>query len=247
MRADPRHEGKRVDGHTIGTHREHRVDRGGKRLARLQRQAVDEIDVDGRKPKPPRVVEEGLRHFDRLDTVDGRLHGRREVLHAHRQTVEAEIAQQVELFERRHARVDFDGRLAVGVDVEVRGDGVVKIGYLFRAQVGGRAAAPVVLHDLPTAGKGGAEHGELALHVAEIPGRHLALLRDDDHAPAERAALLAKRQVEVERQRVPGRRCRLCHAGAIRCGVESRVELHRGWIRRVARPGPVVLSEADRR
>ena len=59
--------------------------------------------------------------------------------------------------------------------------------------------------DLPAGAERVGEHRHLAREVLEVARGDLVLLRDDDHAPAERAALLAERQVHVERQRVVGR------------------------------------------
>jgi len=87
------------------------------------------------------------------------------------------------------------------------------------------------------------KHRDFALQVCEIPLGHLPLLRDDDHAPAVGAALLAERQVRIERQRLVHLRRRVLEPRLIRRTVERGVELDCGGVRGVARAGAIVLPE----
>ena len=243
MRTNPWHQRERVDGDSIGPHGEHSVDRRPERRACLPWEAVDQVDVDRRKSQPACMIEQRVRQLHRLHAVDGQLHGRVEVLHAHRQTVEAELPQHVEVLEGRDARVHLDGHLAVRVYVEVGGDGPLKIDDLRGRQIGRGAAAPVVLHDSPTTCERFAEHGELALQVVEVGRCHVTFLRDDDHAATKRAALLTEGQVKVQRQGgISGHRG-LGEARTVRRDVEARVELHGGGVRGVARSWSVVLAK----
>src|SRR4029078_5474174 len=92
------------------------------------------------------------------------------------------------------------------LDVEVAFDRGLQPGNLVEREIGRRAAAPVVLADLPPSGERPGEHCDLAVQVVEIVRRDVALPGDDDRAAAERAALLAERQMQIERQRTLARR-----------------------------------------
>ncbi len=63
---------------------------------------------------------------------------------------------------------------------------------------------PVILRDAAAVGEAGSQHVDLAMEVPEVLRDDVPVPRDDDVAPAEGAAVLAKRQVRVERQRPLG-------------------------------------------
>ncbi len=183
----------------------------------------------------------------RLVPADGLLHVRREVLDAQREPVESQPPQQIELLAGGDARVDLDGLLRVRIELEVPRDRLVQPLHLRGLEVGRRAAAPVVLDDAPPRSEPLGQHRDFPVEVVQVPDGDLALLGDDDHAPAVPAALPAERQVRVERQRFVGRGGRV-QPPAVGRIVERVVELDGGRIRGVARTGTIVpAGEATRR
>ena len=102
------------------------VERLREGLRRLAGQAVDEIHIDRIEADARARSVQVARQRLRLAPVDRRLHLRREVLHAHRQPVEPETAQQVELAARCHARVDFDRTLGVSIEPKMTSEGLVE-------------------------------------------------------------------------------------------------------------------------
>ena len=92
--ADPRHVRVRIRGHAIRPHRHDGVDRAAERVACLQRQPVNQVDVDRVEPEPAGIVEEAVRERLGLNAIDGFLHFGSEVLHAERYPVEAKLPQQ---------------------------------------------------------------------------------------------------------------------------------------------------------
>ena len=156
--------------------------------------------------EPAAFIEQRPRLGLGLHPVHRHLHVVREVLHAEGEPVESEAREQRELVERRHARVDLDGDFRARLDVEVAFDRGLQRRNLVEREIGRGAAAPVVLDDLPPTRERLGEHGDLAVQVLEIVRRDVSLLGDDDRAAAERAALLAEWQMQIERQRFVARR-----------------------------------------
>ena len=93
------------------------------------------------------------------------------------------------------------------VDVEVARNLAVQLPHLDRRQVGRRAAAPVVLHDVGAAGRARRRawrsRGAGSRGSAPATSRFFVMITD---AAAEGAPSLAERQVHVERERLVRRR-----------------------------------------
>ena len=131
MCANPRHEGKGVDGDAIGTHGEIASTVVRKRLAGLQRQAVDQIDVDRRKSEPrARARRARASALDRCTRLTACCTAGAKSCTPIDRRLKPRWRSRSELLTGGHARVDFDGHLAVGVDVEMRGDRLVKVRHL---------------------------------------------------------------------------------------------------------------------
>ena len=122
-------------------------------LGSLQRQAVDQVDVDAVKAEPARLFDQAPRHFERLDAVNCFLHFGMKILNAHAQAVEAEPPQRFKMRVRRHARIDLDADLRVRRERKSLGREAEQAFHLFRRQIRRRAAAPVKLHNGPFVGK----------------------------------------------------------------------------------------------
>jgi hypothetical protein len=243
VRPQPRHVRVGVDGDAVRQHGGDRLQRPPERLDRLARQAVDEIEIDRIESRPPRELVERARAGFRLMPLDRVLHALGEVLDAERQPVESETAEQRDLLAGGHARVHFDRAFGIRGDVEVPPDRGVEARNLLQGEVGRRPAAPVVLDDTAASGQGRGQHADFAREIFEIGLRDVALLRGDHGAAAIGAALGAERNVDVERERIAGDRRRGGQPVAVALRVEALVKLHRGGVRRIAGPGPVVSPD----
>src|SRR5216684_2635328 len=80
----------------------------GKSVRRLVGKAVNQIDVDAIEAEIARDEEQVARHFVRLNAVHRLLHAGMEVLNAHAETVEAELAQSFEMLAGGDARINLD-------------------------------------------------------------------------------------------------------------------------------------------
>src|SRR6266851_7016930 len=119
----------------------------GKRVCRLVGKAVNQIYVDAVEAEIARGEEKVARHLVGLDAVHRLLHIGVEVLNAHAETVEAELAQSFEVLAGGYTRVDFDTNLAVGVEMEMLFRECEEILDLLGGEVGWRATAPMELDD----------------------------------------------------------------------------------------------------
>jgi hypothetical protein len=222
---------------------QHEVDRLLEPEQRLTRQAVHEVDVDGLEPLGAAPADEVARHLERLDAVDLLLHGGVEVLHAHRNPVEARADDRLHVIARRDARIDLDADLGVVGDAEPSAQVRHQFLDLRGREVRRRAAAPRDLDgvSLARAGEVG-DAVDLVRQVGEVLFRLVLALRDDDAAAAVDAERLAERDVHVDRQR-PLRR------GALRerlhvVGLDEVVAPRgRGRVARVAGARNVVAGE----
>ena len=95
--------------------------------------------------------------------MDGFLDCGIEILNAHAKAVEAQLAQSFEVLAAGDARVDFDADFGVGGEGEVIAGEAEEIFDLRGRQIGGRAAAPVELHDRAGAGDEAADVLDFAL------------------------------------------------------------------------------------
>ena len=239
----PRDEGEAVHGDPVRSHRDHLVERSGEGLRRLQRQPVDQVDVDAVETALAAVVEEIFGLLVALVAVHDGLDLGREVLHTHAQPVEAHVAQRVDVRVRGHARIDLDRHLGFGQDLEAIAHRLVEPSQLFRGVVGRRAAAPVVLRDLAPVRQMLRHEVDLAVQVVHVLGGALGALGDRDVAAAEGTALVAEGQMEIEGQRLVGQGIGLRELVLVLRLADAVVELDRRRVRRVARAGPVVLAQ----
>ncbi len=86
---------------------------GPKARLRLQRQAVDQIDVDRGEAEAPRLLDVLPSQFQRLNPFDRLLHRRVDVLQPHREAVETEPPQGGEMLHGGDAGIDLEGHLGV--------------------------------------------------------------------------------------------------------------------------------------
>jgi len=110
----------------VRLHFQHGIERFVERLRCLVRQAVDEVEVDGAVAQLAHPIHGLLRHFARLDAMDGFLDFRVEILHAHRGAVETDFAQRGHVLAREPARVHFHARFDVRRKREVFADDIAE-------------------------------------------------------------------------------------------------------------------------
>src|SRR5260370_1202466 len=141
----PRHVRVAEEGNAIRGEFKNLIHGVGKSVRRLVGKAVNQIDVDAIEAEIARHEEQVAPHFVRLNAVHRLLHVGMEILNAHAETVEAELAQSFEMLARGHAGVDLDANLTVGVEMEMLFGACEQILDLCGCQVGWRAAAPMKL------------------------------------------------------------------------------------------------------
>ena len=165
-----------VGGDAIGLQRDDFVQCMREVRRRLSRQPVDQIDAGRAKTIVASSVEHGARLLHALNSIDGRLHVRIEILDADRQAVEAVRGEHPHVLRTGIARIELDTELAVGASVEreVLIQRFKQISHLPRVEEIRRATAEMELHDRGDRGR-----------TAERPGRS----RDADAADSRRPCL----------------------------------------------------------
>src|SRR6266540_1515430 len=151
-----------------------RVDRDDPRegvlpgLGRLVRQAVDEIEVHAVEAARARGGHEVRGLLLALDPPDDLLDLRVEVLDAHRDPVEPELRERLDLRPRRDGGIDLDRLLDVLREREVAREDLVTARELLLVEEGGRAAAPVELRRLAAVRQLRGDERNLLLELVEV-------------------------------------------------------------------------------
>ena len=94
VRFEPGYERVGVDRHPVRSEVENGFDAPCERLGILQRQAVDEVEIDGSETQSAAVLVELSGLGLRLIAIDGRLYFRREILNSDGDSVEAQPAEE---------------------------------------------------------------------------------------------------------------------------------------------------------
>ena len=207
---EPGHVRVAEDRQPVGRQGEDVVDRPGERLGRLQRQPVDQVDVDRIESRVAEPGDGADVELVRLPAVHRELHIRVGVLHADRGAVGADHLQGLDVVRGQPPGVDLDAELAVDVEAEVLVDHHAQPGELLGGEEGGRSPAEVHLGDRPPAvhARGHLRHLERqVVHVLATAAswRLVTIVLQ----PQYQHWLLAERKVEIERHRARARRrCR---------------------------------------
>ncbi len=109
--------------------------------------------------------------------------------------------------------------------------------------VGGCAPAPVVLLEHAAFAQLFGHGAGFGAQTAEVGLGDTLRLGDDHMAGAEGTPVLAEGKVDVERQRIVGATRRVVQARGMFGRTEAGVELDRGRVRRVARPGAIMARQ----
>lgn len=197
---DMRQVGVVVEGEAVGVEGQDRVDGGFDAFGVLMRQAVNQIDTDGFEPCFAGSIDDFFGFFVTLDTVDGCLHFRVEVLNADAHAVETEFTQFEDGIAADFARVDFDGVFAVGNQLEVFADHVEDAFELVVAQEGRRAAAEVELRELVSSAQMRCQQVHFFFQILDIGIGTAFVFGNDFVAAAVVADGIAEGNVDVERK-----------------------------------------------
>lgn len=137
-------------------------------------------------------VEETLRLGAGLVASDEPLHGGIEIRHTEGEAIGTDVGECLEVFDRRHARVDFDRHLGRRRQFEVTEEVLVQFHQgVGRVEVRG-APTPVVLHDPASVPESLRQQIRLGDHPAEVGTGHLRLFRHHYVAGAEGAGSLTE-------------------------------------------------------
>ena len=195
----PGHVGVAKERNAIGSEADDLIHGVGERVGGLMGKAIDQIDIDAVKAEFARGKEEVAGHFVGLNAVDGLLHLGLEILNAHAETVESELAKSFEVLAGSYAGVDFDADLAVGVKMEMVLCEGEEVFDLLGREVGRCAAAPMELNDRAIPGDAAADALHFLLQDVEIGRSDTFVFLDDYVAGAEEAKALAEGDMHVER------------------------------------------------
>ncbi len=171
--------------------------RGGQRLQRLQRQAVERVDVHRSDTGAAQCVDDVARQFETLRPVDRRLHIGVEILNA---DAGAGDTQKLQAFKKRVVRVgriDLDRDLGAGNDVEYLFQRFANRCEFRRAQQAGRAAAQMQVGELAPLPDAPADHADFGASVAHIFFNRRVALRVLGVASAEPAQPVAEGDVQI--------------------------------------------------
>src|SRR2546429_346355 len=214
----------------------------GKSVCRLVGKAVNQIDVDAIKAEIPRGEEQVAGHFVGLNAVHRLLHIGMEVLNAHAETVEAELAQSFEMLAGGHTGVDLDANFTVGVEMEMLFRKCEQVLDLFGRQVRRCAPAPMELDYGAILRDAAADAFHLPLQHVKIGWCDAFVLLDNDVACAKEAEAFTEGNVHVQRNGCPSTLGLFMHPFEIG-RTESIVPDRRGGIAGIARPRAIVLGE----
>ena len=202
-------------------------------LDRLVRQAVHEIEVDGRDAGATQPGDHFGRHLEGLDPVDRPLDDVVEILHAQAGPRHPGPRQGDRLVFGQRPRVDLDRHLGPRGEGKALAQRRHQGGEILRREHGRGAAAPVDMGDLGPLGDGAGNQTGLALEHPCIVANRCVLAHDLGVAAAVPAHAGAERDMEIERHPLVAR-----DGGEpvpIDLGIHACVEMRR---RRVARvPG----------
>ena len=198
VRLEPRDVRIVEDGNAVGAVLDHAPDGLPERRRRLERQPIDEVEVDALKPELACPAVDLRRHGFGLDAVDRLLDPDVEVLDAHAHPVEAGLAEGDEMLPVQFARIDLDADFSLAVDVEQAHDRAGHVGNLVREQMRRCASAPVQLHHPAIGREQRGDHLHFTLQVRVVLFDAGAVARDHHGAAAEVAQRVAEREMIIE-------------------------------------------------
>lgn len=167
----------------------------------LMRQAVDNVEIDGRNAEISQRGHDVSRLLEALRAVDGGLYDRFEVLHADACPRDAEGSPCLQALGVDMGRVDFDTDLGVWSDVEVSIQRAAQSLQILRADDRRRTAAEMDGADLAPLGQAPGNKPDLLVECIEIGDDRVVAAHLFGMAAAIEAEPIAERDVQIERQR----------------------------------------------
>src|SRR6267142_4689381 len=170
-----------------------------KRAGGLIGKAVNQIDVDAVEAEIAGGEKQVARQFVRLNAVDRLLDICLEILNAHAETIEAQLAKSFKMCARSHAGVNLDANLTAGIEMKMLFRESEQILDLLGRQVGWRAATPMELDHRAIFRNAAADAPHLLLQHVEIGRCDALVFLNDDVAGAKEAEAFAEGNMHVER------------------------------------------------
>src|SRR6185312_15472392 len=152
----------------------------------LERQTIDQVDTRRTERGGMGGVEYRAGLFETLDAIDRLLHHRIEILDAHRDAVEAQLAQRAHVVAVGEARVDLDAVFAIlrVTEAEVPRQRFHQLAHLRGIEEIRRATAEMQLAHRPVAIEQRRDQLDLAIQALEIALGLGRVVRDDPVAAA---------------------------------------------------------------
>src|ERR1700722_12476147 len=239
--------GVAVHGYPGRPHGDDAVQRPGKGGYGLQRQSVNQVEIDRPEAETADQIIDSRNRCLGLDPVHGSLHIFVEILYAQTNAMEAKTGQQPQDLCIGAARIDLDGEIAIfgAAQPELAVELVDDLDQTLFRQVGRRASAEMQLIDDSVGGEISAAHRNFVEETTGIVIDAAHLTRDDLIASAIEAGAGAERNMDVYGQRLTF--ARTAAAGrslGVLVGRDAVGELLRGWIGGVSRTFPIVAAHA---
>ena len=221
----------------------HLVEGHANGVQRLQRQSVDQVEVQRAEAPGTNVTDQFTHILDALLAIDGSLYGWVEILDAQTQTIEAQPANQLDACAIDRARINLDG-VVTGIrihQIEVVGRVMHQFGEFGIVQECRRAAPQMQLRHRALVGDTlQTQQCHFLAQMIQVLPHGIAIARDDLVAPAVVAGRAAERNVNVDRHRG----VRRAFSQRLQVVLRPRgAELRGGRVRGVTRPRPVVFAQ----
>ena len=244
MALHPGHMGVAENRHPIGREVESAARRAGDAFVRLERQPVDEVEVEGSHPERPRGLRADRRLLIGLLAADRRLDRHLKILHAEAHASDAHRTERLATVVGERSRVDLNGDLSVLAKGEARLQPLHDRHEAVAGERCRRAAAPMHVRHCGPASDPVRDAVDLARQLRRIgpmgrfESHHLRI------AAAVEAEPIAERHVQIEgERRVKGQFGKPARVDA--CANAGR-KMRRGRIARVTRHAPVMASDESR-
>ena len=163
----------------------------------LSGQTIDQIDRHRFEAGITRRQQHIARLLEALNTIHRHLHQRIEILNPQAHAVKAQIGQQMGALRVDRTRINFNGILALGQELEAAAQNAHQPRHFFIGQEGRRAAAPMQLGDGAGSGQFGHLHVDFAFQVIQITRGFIVILGNDFVTTAVVADLTTEGQMHI--------------------------------------------------
>ena len=173
----------------------------------LMRQAVHQIDIDRLDPGLSQPIDDPSRGRERLDAIDRFLHLGIDILQADAGAGDANGGEGSDLVLAEAARVDLDRELGIIGDRELVMQMLAEPADVVTFENGRAAAAEMEVTELATGTEGRCDKIDLGKQQVEKAGHRVVAIDDLGVATAEPAKRVAKRHMDIKRDRHLRRQC----------------------------------------